>query len=462
MSNKAFKLRDVILSCICVTFTIEACATAAAIGNSSVFWWIFLLVTFLLPYGMVVSELGTAYAEGGGVYEWVRDSMGRGWASREGWYYWVNYFTWLASVALLFPATIESMMGSDMPEWVEVLIEVVFIWIVMYISNRDIGDLSHVMNFGAIVNVVLAFGVGALGVWYGLRYGFANPLTPESMLPDFSDPGSLSFLSVIIYNYLGCEVIATFVEAMDDPDRTMPKAIISSGLVIAAIYLVISLGISTAIPSDEINLDTGILDAVAIMAGHGGPIYNVTCILFLISLTCNMVSWSHGVGSVTTHASLEGSLPRAFAGRSDDPDDHVSSYIVTGVATSLLVMLGPLCESLGIGFFYVVLSLDIVFTLAAYVPLFPAFLILRTKDPDHPRPYRVPGGKVLNVAMCVIPVIELLYSIALSIIPFGTAPSETAKIPLLVGTILTCIIGEVVCWRSRRNYDRRVAAGKRS
>jgi amino acid transporter len=132
------------------------------------------------------------------------------------------------------------------------------------------------------------------------------------------------------------------------------------------------------------------------------------------------------------------------------------------ISSGLVIAAIYLVISLGIGFFYVVLSLDIVFTLAAYVPLFPAFLILRTKDPDHPRPYRVPGGKVLNVAMCVIPVIELLYSIALSIIPFGTAPSETAKIPLLVGTILTCIIGEVVCWRSRRNYDRRVAAGKRS
>ncbi|MGL5173751.1 MAG: amino acid permease, partial [Olsenella sp.] len=92
MAAKKLRFRDVILSIICVVFTIEACAPAAAIGNSAVFWWLFLLVTFLMPYGFVVAELGTTYAEGAGVYEWVRDAMGRRWATREAWYYWVNYF----------------------------------------------------------------------------------------------------------------------------------------------------------------------------------------------------------------------------------------------------------------------------------------------------------------------------------------------------------------------------------
>ena len=62
MARKKLRLKDVVLSIICVVFTIEACAPAAAIGNSSVFWWLLLFVTFLVPYGLIVAELGTTYA----------------------------------------------------------------------------------------------------------------------------------------------------------------------------------------------------------------------------------------------------------------------------------------------------------------------------------------------------------------------------------------------------------------
>ena len=55
---KKFSFISVILSVICVVFVAEAAAPAAAIGNQQFFWWIFLILTFLLPYGMVVAELG--------------------------------------------------------------------------------------------------------------------------------------------------------------------------------------------------------------------------------------------------------------------------------------------------------------------------------------------------------------------------------------------------------------------
>ena len=61
--KKKFYFVSVILSVICVVFVCEAAAPAAAIGNQQFFWRIFLIITFLLPYGMVAAELGTAYGE---------------------------------------------------------------------------------------------------------------------------------------------------------------------------------------------------------------------------------------------------------------------------------------------------------------------------------------------------------------------------------------------------------------
>ena len=67
MERKKFHLIDVILSVICVVFVAEAAAPVASIGNSQYFWWIFMIAAFLLPYGLISSELGTAYVGDGGL-----------------------------------------------------------------------------------------------------------------------------------------------------------------------------------------------------------------------------------------------------------------------------------------------------------------------------------------------------------------------------------------------------------
>ena len=79
--KKKFKLTDAILSVICVVFVAEAAAPVAAIGNSQYFWWIFLMLTFLLPYGLIASELGTTYDGEGGLYDWVRKAFGSKWGT---------------------------------------------------------------------------------------------------------------------------------------------------------------------------------------------------------------------------------------------------------------------------------------------------------------------------------------------------------------------------------------------
>ena len=71
MERKKFHLIDVILSVICVVFVAEAAAPVASIGNSQYFWWIFMIAAFLLPYGLISSELGTAYVGDGGLYDWI-------------------------------------------------------------------------------------------------------------------------------------------------------------------------------------------------------------------------------------------------------------------------------------------------------------------------------------------------------------------------------------------------------
>ena len=110
--KKKFRLFDVILSVICVIFVAEAAAPVASIGNSQYFWWIFMIIAFLLPYGLITAELGTTFESDGGLYDWVRMGAGKKWGGRVAWYYWINFPLWMASLAVVFPEIISMITGG--------------------------------------------------------------------------------------------------------------------------------------------------------------------------------------------------------------------------------------------------------------------------------------------------------------------------------------------------------------
>ncbi|MCL2201355.1 MAG: APC family permease, partial [Oscillospiraceae bacterium] len=106
MKVKKFKLFDAVLAAVCVILVVESAAPTAAIGNSQYFWWVFMFIAFFIPYGFVTAELGAAYRDSGGLFDWVKRAYGRAWGSRVAWYYWIQFVFWLASLAVLFTEVI--------------------------------------------------------------------------------------------------------------------------------------------------------------------------------------------------------------------------------------------------------------------------------------------------------------------------------------------------------------------
>ena len=133
--RKKFRLADVILSVICVVFVAEAAAPVASIGNSQYFWWLFMMVAFLLPYGMISSELGTTYPGDGGLYDWIHKAFPETkWGARASWYYWINFPLWMASLAVVCPELLGVLTGLRFGWGARLLIELAFIWVVTWIA----------------------------------------------------------------------------------------------------------------------------------------------------------------------------------------------------------------------------------------------------------------------------------------------------------------------------------------
>ena len=443
-TKKKFSIMDAILTVICVVFVAEAAAPVASIGNSQYFWWIFMIIAFLLPYGLISSELGTTYNGDGGMYDWIRTAFPKGkTAGRTAWYYWINFPLWMASLAVLCPDLISIITGISLGTIPSLLIQLAFIWVVVFISFYPASNNTWILNGAAVIKVLLALIMGGLGVYGAITNGVANEYTFSSLLPSF-DINSLSFISVIIFNCLGFEVICTLTGSMENPKKQIPQSIIIGGIVIAAIYIFCAFGIGAAIPADQISADTGLLDAMMLLTGKtGGLFIAVMALFFMVTLFGNMISWSLGVNSVASYAADNHDLPQVFTKRSKKYDMPVGASIMNGIVATVVVVIGAFLPNSNL--FWSFFALNLVMFLLSYLPIFPAFLKLRKTDPDRERPFKAPGGAVMQKILAIVPMVLIIVSVIFTAVPLAfDSDTLAATLPITIGSVVFLIIGEIV------------------
>ncbi len=448
--KKKFSMFSAILSVICVVFVAEAAAPVAAIGNSQYFWWIFMIIAFLLPYGLVSAEMGTTYESDGGIYDWVKNAYGSKMGTRVAWYYWINFPLWMASLAVMIPDLLNIIFGWELGTFASIIIELIFIWVIVAISFFPVCDSVWILNGAAAIKVFLAGLIGVLGVYMALTKGVANEVTVGSLLPSF-DPDSLSYISVIIFNMLGFEVICTFAGDMEDPKKQIPKAIVVGGVVIAAIYMFSAFGIGAAIPTAEVSTDSGLLDAIMLITGKETGIFiALIAFLFMLTLFGNMISWSLGVNNTACYAAENGDLPAVFGKRSGKNEMPIGAAIMNGVVASIVVIAAPFIPNEDL--FWSFFALNLVMFLMSYVPVFPAFYKMRKIDPDRERPFKVGGSDlVLKLYYVALPMILLIVSIIFTAIPLSfDAETLAATLPITIGAIIFIIIGEILAAKKKK------------
>ena len=441
--KKKFSMLSCILTVICVVFVAEAAAPVAAIGNSQYFWWIFMIILFLLPYGLISSEMGTTYDNGGGLYDWVSAAYGHRMGARVSWYYWINFPLWTASLAVMFPDLYAVITGKELNTIAAIIIELAFVWIVALIARTPTADAVWILNGSAAIKVILAIGVGIFGVMGIAKNGMANPITFSNLLPSF-DLDSLSFISVIIFNMLGFEVICTMSDDMEDPKKQIPQAIVIGGIAIAAIYMFSAFGIGAAIPTSEVSTDSGMIDAFMLLTGKEGGIFiSAVAVLFGLTLFGNMISWSTGVHEGAAAAAENGDMPAIFAKRDPKNNMPVGGIMTTAVVASIVVVAAPFIPNQDL--FWSFFALNLVMFLMSDIPVFPGFLKLRKEDPDTERPFRVPGSGIGLTLLAYIPMILIIVSIIFTAVPLSFDPDTlSATLPITIGAIIFIVLGEII------------------
>ena len=453
--KKKFRLVDAVLATVCITLVAESVMPTAAIGNSQYFWWIFLIVAFCVPYGMISAELGTTYQSEGGMYDWVKRAFGAKWASRVAWNYWINFPLWIASLAVAVTDVIAGIFEIELSiVWLLVL-QLGYTWLVSFLGTKRIGESKWIVNIGTFFKIAFMLGLGILGIYVFIKTGeSANPITSVSDLLPSLDLAGLAFLSVIIFNFLGFEVVATFADDMENPKKEIPKALIVGGALMALFYVLPATGINIAMTMEQAEA-SGITESFMILLTNLGvnpdlvrAVVIVVGLMFIYTMVANIVSWSFGVNSVAKYSADDGGLPKIFSKTNKEGVPYMASIMNGIVATGIVIVgliLGNISESAS-NLFWTFFSLSLVTLLLSYVPLFLSFLKLRKTD-KTPRVYKVGGSDGFIKAFAIIPMVLLVLAIIFTLFGDFSAEYIEGNLPLIVGVIVSLIIQEILASR---------------
>lgn len=449
--TKTLRQRDMVLFTVSAILLLDTLTAAASVGAPSVFWWIFLGFIFFIPFALICAEMGCAYPEQGGIYAWIRDGFGGRWASRATWCYWVNTAVWIPAIFILFAGVFKQMFFPELSLGWQIAIGVLLTWLTVLVNVITLDVGKWIPNLGAILKVIIFVAIIVGAFIHVQDNGMANPLTFETLKPDWGN--SLQYIPAIIYGMLGFELVSAGSDEMQDPARDVPRSILISGVIILVLYLLGTMAVLAAIPAGDINLVEGLIDTLHLFFGDsaaGKLFVLVLGIGALFTFFSNGVTWALGCNRAAAEAAMEGELPRIFAIESKKLGTPVGAAVLMGIVSTMLLVLYGLMSGSNEDLFWSLFAFSAVIFLLPYEAMLLTFIKMRITDPDHHRPYRVPGG--LGIARLVA---WTCFSVlALSIVLFTYTPGEGMQWTVLGGVLVTLAIGEVVIRFSQNHRAR--------
>lgn len=211
----------------------------------------------------------------------------------------------------------------------------------------------------------------------------------------FGVAGIGSAAGTIFFSYIGLDAVSTAGDEVNDPQKTMPRALIAALMTVTGVYVLVAVAALGAQPwhafagQQEAGLAT-ILENVT----HGSWASSILAAGAVISIFSVTLVTMYGLTRILFAMGRDGLLPARFAKVNPRTMTPVNNTVIVALAASTLAAFVPLqklADMVSIG------------TLTAFVVVSVGVIVLRVREPDLPRGFKVPGypvTPVLSVAAC--------------------------------------------------------------
>ncbi len=458
----------------------------AEYGLTSIFYYTFAAVFFLVPVSLVAAELATGWPEKGGVFRWAGEAFGPRWGFLAIFLVWIESTIWFPTV-LTFGAVSLAFVGPNQTwdtalsanKLYTICIVLALYWSATFFSLRGLKTSATISKWAGLIGTIIPAG---LLILFGLVYiGQGRPLQIElgwsKLLPDFSHFGNLVLAASIFLFYAGMEMNAIHVRDAKDPTRTYPLAILIASVTTVVLFVLGTLAISFIIPRTQINLTQSLLVAYRDYFGAFGLgwLSPVIAAALFFGVLGSVTVWVSGPSAALGSVGRAGYLPPFFQrmNRHGAPS-HI--LLVQGLVVTFLSLMFVILPSVQAA--YQILSqLTSTLYLIMYMLMFAAAIYLRHSEPNVKRAYRVPGGEVGMWVIGGAGLVGALIAFLLSFVPpaqIKVGSPVTYVLILIAGNVLFVVIPLFLyakrraSWRTASgasdlapfNWERRTSAGR--
>jgi APA family basic amino acid/polyamine antiporter len=306
------------------------------------------------------------------------------------------------------------------------------IWVVaglLIAGTRESATLNAILVIIKILALALFIAV-ALPVFNAQHFHPFMPYGFPKSGPAGSEVGVMAAAAIIFFAFYGFDAIATAAEEAKNPSRDLAIGIVGSMLVCVLIYmLVAAAAIGAVVTSGFANS----AEPLALILREIGKPWAARILgaSAVIALPTVILAFFYGQSRIFFTVARDGLLPPSLA-RVSRRGTPVRITVFTAIVTSIFAGLIPLAS---------IAALANAGTLAAFIAVCAAMLVLRNREPQTERKFRAPLAWVVG-PFGILGCLYLFYSL----------PSRTQLFFLtaqVIGLILYAIYGSRAAERAR-------------
>ncbi len=304
---------------------------------------------------------------------------------------------WISPAYL--PSGLQDLAGNDIYKagWhfgfnIPAFLIVLLLTVVLVRGIRETAEANNTM-VGLKLAAILIFVVAVVGYIHPSNW---HPFMPNGL------SGVLAGGSIIFFTYIGFDSVSTAAEECRNPQKDLPIGIIATLIVCTVLYVAVAVCLTGLVPWQSMVGDAApvvnALKKLSLLPG-GHPLHWVRLIVLvgaLMGMISSLLVYQLGQSRVWYSMSRDGLLPKIFSKvhplfRTPAFSTWVAGFVVA--IPSGLFDIGTLADLSNIG------------TLFAFVLVSIGVIVLRIREPERRRGFRVPGGHlipVLSVVFCLL------------------------------------------------------------
>lgn len=347
-----------------------------------------------VPEALITAEMGTMFPEAGGYVVWVSSALGPYWGFQQGWMKWLSGVIDNALYPVLFLDYLKSgipALGGGLPRIIAVLVLTLVLTYMNYRGLAIVGWAAVLLGVFSLTPFVV-MGLVAIPKLQPSRWLVVNLHSVDWNL----------YLNTLFWNLNYWDSISTLAGEVENPKKTLPKALFCALILVVVGYLFPLLTGTGAVPLNrELWTDGYFSDIAKIIGG--------VWLRWWIQGAAAMSNMGMFVAEMSSDSfqllgmAERGMLPEFFAKR---------SRYGTPVIGILFSASGVLFLS-WLSFQEIVAAENFLYCFGMILE-FLSFIRLRVKYPAASRPYKIPVGTVGAILLCIPPTILICTVLAFS------------------------------------------------